>query len=87
MSVIPSKNPAALIGYYLGIFSLIPCLGLILCIPAIICGFLGISKANAEPEAEGKGHAIAALVLGLISLLLYGGLMALWIVGAVQSAR
>ena len=83
--MIPAKNPAALIGYYLGIFSLIPCVGLILSIPAIICGIIGISKANAEPEAEGKGHAIAALVLGIISLLLYGGFIVLSIIGAAAS--
>jgi hypothetical protein len=82
MAVIPTKNAPALIGYYLGIFSLVPCIGLILSIPAIICGILGIAKANAEPEAEGMGHAIAALVLGLISLLLYGGLIILGIIGS-----
>lgn len=86
MGMIPANNPAALIGYYLGIFSLIPCAGLVLSIPAIVCGFLGISKANAEPAAEGKGHAIAALVMGFISLLLYGGLTVLWIIATAVAA-
>ncbi len=74
MGLIPTKNSMALIGYYLGIFSLVPCVGLTLSVPAIICGILGIIKANAEPEVQGMGHAIAALVLGAFALLFWGGL-------------
>ena len=34
--IIPYKNGPALMAYYLGIFSLIPCLGLVLAIPAFV---------------------------------------------------
>src|SRR5262245_25106840 len=34
--IIPYKNPPALIGYYLGVFSLIPCVGFLLGIAAIV---------------------------------------------------
>ena len=66
MPLIPGENPFALIGYYLGIFSLIPLVGFVLCVPAIICGVFGIVKARANPAIGGMGHAITAVVLGLI---------------------
>ena len=80
MPMIPTGNPAALIGYYLGVASLIPLLGLVTGLPAIILGAVGISKANANSGAGGLGHAITAIVLGVIGLvisvgfLLFGGL-------------
>ncbi|MSR32711.1 MAG: hypothetical protein EXR99_14525 [Gemmataceae bacterium] len=66
--IIPYKNPTALTGYYLGVFSLMPCLGLILVIPAIILGIMGLVKSNKNPQARGTVHAIVAIVLGLISI-------------------
>ena len=86
MALIPTQNPAALIGYYLGVFSLIPCLGLALGIPAVVCGIIGLSKANATPAIGGKGHAITALVLGAITTLLWGGAVIVFVV-AGASAR
>ena len=49
--LIPYKNPKALIAYYLAIFSLIPCLGLLLGIAAFILGLLGLKAAKAHPQA------------------------------------
>ena len=40
MPMIPAKNPVALIGYYLGVFSFVPVLGILLAIPAIILGVI-----------------------------------------------
>src|SRR5438552_694245 len=42
--VIPYKNPHALIAYYLGIFGLIPFIGILLAIPAFILGIIGLKK-------------------------------------------
>ncbi|MEC9188944.1 MAG: hypothetical protein VX520_07015, partial [Planctomycetota bacterium] len=39
--VIPYKNPMALTGYYLGFLSLLPLIGILFTIPAIILGFIG----------------------------------------------
>ena len=44
--VIPYKNPPALIAYYLGIFSLLPCIGILLAIPAIV------ASASSACESE-----------------------------------
>lgn len=71
MAIIPKDNPAALIGYYLGIGSLIPCLGFVLGLPAIICGVFGLLKVKSNPSISGKGHAITAIVLGIIGPLIW----------------
>ena len=55
MAVIPSQNPIALVAYYLGILSLVPFLGFVLGLPALICGIVG-----------GKGHAWTGIVLGVL---------------------
>jgi hypothetical protein len=67
--LIPYKNPTALIGYYLGVFGLIPCLGLVLGPAALILGIIGLRHANRHPEARGIGHAITAIVLGTLATL------------------
>ena len=66
MALIPAKNPSALIGYYLGVGSLIPLLGFVLALPALICGIIGVVKSNSNPEVGGKGHAITAIVLSIV---------------------
>ncbi len=62
--VVPYKNPKALIAYYLAIFSLIPCAGLLLGIAALNLGILGLKAANAQPNAHGKVHAWVGIILG-----------------------
>jgi hypothetical protein len=79
--VIPYKNPKALIAYYLGVFSLIPCVGIPLGIAAVILGILGLKFAAANPTARGKVHAWVGIILGglcalgytLLPLYFYGG--------------
>ena len=76
--VIPTKNMPALLGYYFGVFSIIPGLGIPLGIAAFICGVLGLRAAG--KARVGGGHAVTALVLGTV----FGGgqcllLVALWI--------
>lgn len=71
MPLIPTGNPMALVGYYLGVGSLIPVLGLALAFPAVICGIIGAVKANSNPQAGGMGHAITAIVLGLFGQLIW----------------
>ena len=66
MALIPAKNPMALIGYYLGVGSLIPLIGFVLALPALICGIVGVAKAKADPQVGGMGHAITAIVLSIV---------------------
>ena len=60
--LIPYKNAAALTAYYLGIFSIV--CGLLLGIPALILGIMGLRNARLHPEARGKVHAWIGIVLG-----------------------
>lgn len=67
-TLIPYKNKPALIGYYLGVFAFIPVLGVLPGIPAFVLGIMGLRKASRNPEVRGKGHAIVALVGGVLAL-------------------
>ena len=74
-SVIPYKNPMALTAYYLGIFSLIPILGAVLALPAIVLGVLGLRRHRRNPIAKGKAHAWVGISTGALSILVHFGLM------------
>jgi hypothetical protein len=78
-TIIPYRNGRALAAYYLGVFSLIPCLGgLFLGPAALILGILGLRYVRQNPRAKGTGHAIAGIVLGsLTTLANYGGVLVL----------
>jgi hypothetical protein len=69
--LIPSRNPRALWAYYLGIFSLLPCIGIPLAVAAIILGISGLKYANLHPEVKGKVHAWVGVVLGILCLAVY----------------
>jgi hypothetical protein len=63
-TIIPYKNEKALIAYYLGVFSLIPCLGSPLGITALILGLKGLNYAKEHPEAKGQVHAWIGIIVG-----------------------
>lgn len=63
-SIIPYRNVPALIAYYLGIFSIIPCLGIVLGIAAFVLGIVGLRRAAATPSAKGKVHAWIGIIVG-----------------------
>jgi len=65
--LIPYKNGTALVSYYMGVFSLIPFLGLALGPVALILGFMGLRYAKAHPKARGTAHAIVGIVLGSLT--------------------
>jgi hypothetical protein len=81
--VIPYKNVKALMSYYCGVFSLIPCVGIVLGPIAILLGFLGFSYANKHPRASGKAHAIVGIVLGTIVVVFHLTVGILIAVGAL----
>jgi hypothetical protein len=87
-TLIPYKNPKALIAYYTGVFSLVPVLGLILGPVALVFGILGKRYANDNPRAKGSGHAIAGIVLGALTTIgnwgIVIGILILW---AIESAN
>ena len=69
----PANDGFAIASMILGIIGLITCfLGIIFGGLAVIFGHLSISRINKSPQIKsGKGMAIAGLVTGYISLLLF----------------
>jgi hypothetical protein len=55
--IIPYKNPKALIAYYCGIFSLMPCLGIGPGIAGVVLGIMGLKHRALHPETKGSVHA------------------------------
>jgi Domain of unknown function (DUF4190)/zinc-ribbon domain len=80
--IIPYKNGAALTAYYLGIFSIV--CGLVLGIPALILGIMGLKYANQHPEARGKVHAWVGIILGSVTTLISLAVIGFVIYTAVQ---
>jgi hypothetical protein len=80
--LIPYKNPHALTAYYLGIFSIIPTLGLVLSLPALILGIVGLKKRKANPIIKGAAHAWVGIGLGSFSLAYHLAIVGLIIFGA-----
>lgn len=76
--VIPYKNPKALISYYLGVGSL---LIFPLGFASIILGFMGLADRKRNPAIKGAVHAWIGIVLGTISILCIGAILALMFVG------
>ena len=82
-TLIPARNTCALVGDYLGIFALIPCLRFPLGLDAVPLGIAGLVKAARDPSSKGKVHAWVAIICGGIGVLLWGGI---WIVAVVAGA-
>jgi hypothetical protein len=79
-------EPLAIWSLVLGLVGLLGfcCGGPMLGIAAVICGHLGLSKISANPNLQGRGLAIAGLVIGyfaivswLLYLIFFGGLAAM----------
>jgi hypothetical protein len=62
--MIPTRNSAALTAYYLGIFSFIPFLGILLGIPAFFLGRAGLKAVRERPEIKGTTHAWIGIIAG-----------------------
>lgn len=64
---VPYKNGSAVTAYYLGLFSCIPIVGLVLAVPAIILGIRGLQQ---PPQVHGRVHAWVGIVTGTV----FGGI-------------
>ena len=82
--IIPYKNPHALIAYYCAIFSLIPIIGIVVGIPGIVLGIVGLRKRRANPVIRGVVHAWIGIVLGGLTSLLWGFLIGTMLVAMLS---
>lgn len=78
--LIPYKNPKALLSYYLGLFSLLPLVGLVLGITAVILGTKGLKVAKEFPEVRGQVHAWIGIVMGTVGTLLWALLLGMVVI-------
>jgi hypothetical protein len=81
--VIPYRNPAALFAYYCAVFSVIPCIALLLGPAAVILGIAGIVYRNKHPNSRGTAHAWVGIILGGLTTLLNYGFIAFGLLGAL----
>ena len=70
--IIPYKNMPALLAYYLGLASLIPCFGFFLGIASFVLGIIGLRKRAQNPAVKGSVHAWIGIVLGGLMTLVWG---------------
>lgn len=54
-TIVPYRNPHALVGYYISILSLLPFIGGIAGPTAIVLGIIGLKKRKIEPQRKGTG--------------------------------
>lgn len=81
-TVVPYRNPSALIAYYLGVFSLAPCLGLLLAPFAFVLGILGLRYRKQNPQAHGVAHAWIGIIIGGLSIVGHGMVIALLVMNS-----
>ena len=94
---VPAASPTEPLAIWSLVLSLVGLLGFccggpMLGIAAVVCGHLGLSKINANPHLQGRGLALAGLVIGYFAivswalyLIFFGGLAALQ--GLLESMR
>lgn len=82
--LIPYKNGMALAGYYCGVGSLIPALGLVLGLLGIVFGILGLKHRSRHPAHGGMAHAIVGIVLGSIGALYNWIIAILLLIGSMR---
>jgi hypothetical protein len=83
--VLPMRNQPALAGYYCAIFSLVPIAGVFLGPAAIGYGIIGLDRGSRLPHHIGWGHALFAIVAGIVgSIISYGMAVAIAVVLALN---
>lgn len=85
-TIIPYRNAAALTAYYLAVFSVIPCLGALLGIAALVLGLRGLKFVKQYPDAKGTVHAWIGVVVGGIFGVGYTALI-VWVLVEAASRR
>ena len=78
--LIPDQNAPALAAYDLGVFSVIPLIGMVLGLAALVLGIVGLRMAARRPEVKGKIHAWVGIIVGGLFGLGYLALVVLIIV-------
>lgn len=70
MPVAKPTDPLAICSLVFGILGMVCCGSLILSIAAAVCGHISVSRTGKNPELEGRGLAIAGVILGYVGLVI-----------------
>ena len=65
-AMIPTDNPQALWSYYIGIFAIVPVLGVVMGPTALIMGIKGLNVFRENPAVRGKTHAWIGIGCGIL---------------------
>jgi len=72
MSTVPRTSGLAITSMICGILGIvIPYLGFILAVLAIVFGAIAIHQTGSQPNLGGRGMAIAGLVLGILAIAMW----------------
>ncbi len=74
--MIPTGNQPALVAYYVSFGALLPAVGLIAAVVAIIAGVKGVKLERAHPEVRGGLHAWFGIVFSVVCTC---GWIAVWL--------
>lgn len=77
---------SAIAAGYLAMFSIVPAFGFFAALPAALCGFHALRKIKQDPSLTGKGRAWFGIIMGVPLTLLWGILLVVLIVGAIQES-
>ena len=83
--VIPYKNVPALLGYYCGVFAIIPCL--FIGWAGLVLGIIGLKRAKEHPEVKGKVHARIGILVGGFFALLYTAATLFTVIAPLMAKR
>jgi len=86
-TMIPSKNTDALLSYYMGLFAIIPCVGLFIGPASLVFGSRALKSLKANPTIAGGTHAKVGIGCGSVGLLFNLLIVAFAIAIAVSSAK
>ncbi len=67
-AAVPHTNSMALAGFVMGLLSIVCCCGVPFGVLGIVFSLIGLSQINKDPLEQGKGLAIAGLVLSILSI-------------------
>jgi hypothetical protein len=83
--VIPYKNVPALIAYYCGVFSIIPCFAI--GIAGFVLGIIGLKKRKENPAIKGSVHAWIGILAGGFFGLIWLAVTVFGVIGAAAGSR
>jgi hypothetical protein len=80
-SLMPVGRPASAIASgYLALFAILPLLGLLPGVLAVIFGIIALKKINRDPSLCGKGRAWFGIIVGSLAPIIWIGLLVIAII-------